>query len=188
MMPKWTPQQQQAIDARNRTILVSAAAGSGKTAVLVERIVQLIREGWRMDRLLIVTFTKAAAAEMRQRLNKRLVKEAAADPEMMGRALDDLASTDISTIHSFCQKVLRNNFQAVGIDPLVRACDDQLRKALFDEAWLEAFNQLLAEGDQVGFMELADAWDQAHLHDMTLQVYEFLMSLPAPFDWLDCAI
>jgi len=187
-MPKWTPQQQQAIDARNRTILVSAAAGSGKTAVLVERIVQLIREGWRMDRMLIVTFTKAAAAEMRQRLNKRLVKEAAADPELMGRALDDLESTDISTIHSFCQKVLRNNFQAVGIDPLVRACDDQLRKALFDEAWLEAFNQLLEEGDQPGFMELADAWDQARLHDMTQQVYEFLMSLPAPFDWLDRAI
>ena len=89
-MPVWTPQQQQAIDARNNTILVSAAAGSGKTAVLVERIVQLIREGWRIDRMLIVTFTKAAAAEMRQRLNKRLIKEAAADPETKGRALDDL--------------------------------------------------------------------------------------------------
>lgn len=188
MMPKWTPQQQQAIDARNRTILVSAAAGSGKTAVLVERIVQLIREGWHIDRMLIVTFTKAAAAEMRQRLNKRLVKEAAADPEVMGRALDDLESTEISTIHAFCQKVLRNNFQAVGIDPMVRACDDQLRKALFDEAWLDALNELLAEGTHHGFMELAEAWDQARLHDMTAQVYDFLMSLPAPFDWLDRAV
>ena len=105
-MPNWTPQQQQAISARNRTILVSAAAGSGKTAVLVERIVQLIREGWRMDRMLIVTFTKAAAAEMRQRLNKRLVREAQSDPEIMGRALDDLESTEISTIHAFCQKII----------------------------------------------------------------------------------
>lgn len=187
-MPKWTQQQQAAIDARNHTILVSAAAGSGKTAVLVERIVQLIREGWHMDRMLIVTFTKAAASEMRQRLNKRLVKEAAADPEAMGRALDDLESTDISTIHSFCQKVLRNNFQAVGIDPMVRACEDQQRKALFDEAWLEALNQLLEEGGHAGFMELADVWDQARLHDMTAQLYDFLMSLPAPFNWLDLAV
>ena len=159
-MPKWTPQQQQAISARNRTILVSAAAGSGKTAVLVERIVELIREGWRMDRMLIVTFTKAAAAEMRQRLNRRLVKEAQESPELMGRALDDLEATEISTIHSFCQRVLRNHFQAVGIDPMVRVCDDQLRKALFEEAWLEALNQLLEEKAHHGLIELANAWDQ----------------------------
>jgi len=187
-MPKWTPQQQQAIDARNRTILVSAAAGSGKTAVLIERIVQLIREGYQIDRMLIVTFTKAAAAEMRQRLNKRLTREAAADPEVMGRALDVLESTEISTIHAFCQKVLRNNFQAVGIDPMVRACDEQLRKALFDEAWLDAFNALLEDGTHAGFMDLAEAWDQARLQEMTAQVYDFLMSLPAPFDWLDRAV
>lgn len=187
-MPKWTPQQQQAISARNRTILVSAAAGSGKTAVLVERIVELIREGWRMDRMLIVTFTKAAAAEMRQRLNRRLVKEAQTDPEVMGRALDDLEATEISTIHSFCQRVLRNHFQAVGIDPMVRVCDDQLRKALFDEAWLDAFNQLLEEKTNHGFVELANAWDQQRLKEMTAEVYEFLMSLPAPFDWLDRAV
>lgn len=187
-MPKWTPQQQQAIDARNRTILVSAAAGSGKTAVLVERIVQLIREGAQMDRMLIVTFTKAAAGEMRQRLNKRLTIEAASDPEVMGKALDALESTDISTIHAFCQKVLRNHFQAVGIDPMVRPCDEQLRKALFDEAWLEAFNTLLEEKSHEGFMDLADAWDQSRLHEMTLQLYDFLMSLPAPFDWLERSV
>lgn len=187
-MPNWTPQQQQAISARNRTILVSAAAGSGKTAVLVERIVALIREGWRMDRMLIVTFTKAAAAEMRQRLNRRLVKEAQSDPGVMGQALDDLEATEISTIHSFCQRVLRNHFQAVGIDPMVRVCDDQLRKALFDEAWLEAFNQLLEENSHHGFVELANAWDQQRLQEMTAEVYEFLMSLPAPFDWLERAV
>ena len=187
-MPKWTPQQQQAIDARNRTILVSAAAGSGKTAVLVERIVQLIREGYRMNRMLIVTFTKAAAAEMRQRLNKRLIREAQGDPAVFGQALDDLEMTEISTIHAFCQKVLRNHFQTVGIDPMMRVCDDQLKKALFDEAWLDALNQLLEEDGHPGFMELADAWDQQALHDMTAQLHDFLMSLPAPFDWLDRAI
>ncbi len=187
-MPMWTTQQLQAIDAENNTILVSAAAGSGKTAVLVERIVQLIRGGFHLDRMLIVTFTKAAAAEMRQRLNKRLIKEAASDPETFGRALDELESTEISTIHAFCQKVLRNNFQAVGIDPMVRPCEDQMRKVLFEEAWLEAFNDLLDKKNDADFMELAYAWDQPRLLDMTHQLYDFLMSLPNPFDWLDQAV
>ena len=187
-MPKWTTQQLQAIDASNNTILVSAAAGSGKTAVLVERIVQLIRGGFHLNRMLIVTFTKAAAAEMRQRLNKRLIKEAAADPETFGTALDELESTEISTIHAFCQKVLRNNFQAVGIDPMVRPCDDQMKKALFEAAWLEAFNDLLEKRDDADFMELAYAWDQPRLMDMTAQLYDFLMSLPNPFDWLQKAV
>ncbi len=187
-MPNWTTQQLQAIDACNNTILVSAAAGSGKTAVLVERIVQLIRGGFHLDRMLIVTFTKAAAAEMRQRLNKRLIREAASDPETFGRALDELESTEISTIHAFCQKVLRNNFQAVGIDPMVRPCEDQIRKVLFEAAWLEAFNALLEKRDDPDFIELAYAWDQARLQEMTAQLYDFLMSLPNPFDWLDQAV
>ncbi len=187
-MPRWTTQQLQAIDASNNTILVSAAAGSGKTAVLVERIVQLIRGGFHLDRMLIVTFTKAAAAEMRQRLNKRLIHEAIADPERFGPALDELESTEISTIHAFCQKVLRNNFQAVGIDPMVRPCEDQMGKALFEAAWLDAFNELLEKGDDPDFLELAWAWDQPHLQEMTAALYDFLMSLPAPFDWLDRAV
>lgn len=187
-MPMWTTQQLQAIDASNNTILVSAAAGSGKTAVLVERIVQLIRGGFHLDRMLIVTFTKAAAAEMRQRLNKRLIKEAAADPDTFGAALDELESTEISTIHAFCQKVLRNNFQAVGIDPMVRPCDDQMKKALFEAAWLEAFNDLLEKREDSDFIELAYAWDQPRLIEMTAQLYDFLMSLPEPFEWLRQAV
>ena len=187
-MPTWTTQQLQAIDASNNTILVSAAAGSGKTAVLVERIVQLIRGGFHLDRMLIVTFTKAAAAEMRQRLNRRLIHEAQADPETFGRALDELESTEISTIHAFCQKVLRNHFQAVGIDPMVRPCDDQMRAVLFDAAWLEAFNTLLEKREDEDFIDLAYAWDQPRLQEMTLQLYDFLMSLPDPFGWLEQAV
>ena len=102
-MPTWTPQQLMAIDAMNNTILVSAAAGSGKTAVLVERFVQMFRGGYLLNRMLIVTFTKAAASEMRQRLNRRLIVVAQADPETFGRALDELECTEISTIHAFCQ-------------------------------------------------------------------------------------
>ena len=187
-MTKWTPQQKQAIEARNRTILVSAAAGSGKTAVLIERIIQLIREGYHVNRMLIVTFTKAAAGEMKMRLNRDLLREAQSDPAVFSQALDDLESTEISTIHAFCQKVIRNHFQTIGIDPMVRPCEEQLRQSLFHEAWLEAFNQLLEEGDNEAFIELANAWDQAHLQQMTEDLHDFLMSLPAPFDWLDRAV
>ena len=105
-MPEWTREQKAAIDARNQTILVSAAAGSGKTAVLVERIVHLIRDDYELDRMLIVTFTRASASEMRQRLSVRLNREAKSDPARFGRALDALEHTDISTIHAFCQRVL----------------------------------------------------------------------------------
>lgn len=187
-MPTWTPEQLMAIDATNHTILVSAAAGSGKTAVLIERIVQLIRGGAHLDRMLIVTFTKAAAAEMRQRLNQRLNHEAQEAPDIFGRALDELESTEISTIHAFCQKVLRNNFQAVGIDPMVRPCDDQMKKVLFEEAWMEAFNVLLEQRNHQDFMELAYAWEQPRLQEMTHTLYDFLMSLSSPFEWLEQAV
>ncbi len=185
VMPNWTKEQLAAIKARNNTILVSAAAGSGKTAVLVERVVQLIREGWHIDRMLIVTFTRAAASEMRQRLEKRLIREAQGNPQVFGQALDDLESTEISTIHAFCQKALRNHFQAVGIDPMVRPCDDQLRKTLFAQSWLEAFDDLLEKREHEDFIELAYAYDQGKLQEMTEKLHDFIMSLDEPFGWLD---
>ncbi len=184
----WTKEQQSAIDARNHTILVSAAAGSGKTAVLVERIVGLIREGYRLDRMLIVTFTRAAAAEMRQRLNQRIAKEAQNDPEHMTQALDDLEAAEISTIHAFCQKIIRNDFQAVGVDPLTRICDEQQQQTLFEQAFCDAMNQLLDEKDNADFQAFADCFDQQDIRDMTGRLYTFLMSLPEPFAWLDTHI
>lgn len=185
-MPKWTKEQQQAIDARNHTILVSAAAGSGKTAVLIERIVSLVREGYRLNRMLIVTFTKAAAGEMRQRLNERLTREAARDPDVMGQALDDLEGTDISTIHAFCQRVIRTDFQAVGIDPLARVCDDQQRQTLFDQAYKDALNSLLDEPmPDADLLALTDAFSQKEIAEMTSDLYGFLMSMPSPFKWLN---
>lgn len=184
-MPRWTKEQQSAIDARNHTILVSAAAGSGKTAVLVERIVGLVKEGFRLDRMLIVTFTRAAAAEMRQRLNQRIAKEAANDPEHMSQALDELEAAEISTIHAFCQKVIKNDFQAVGVDPLARICDEHQRQTLFDQAFCDAMNELLANETEAAFHAFADAFEQEEIKDMTATLYTFLMSLPEPFQWLD---
>ena len=185
MATKWTKEQKQAIEARNHTILVSAAAGSGKTAVLVERIVTLLKEGYRLNRMLIVTFTRAAAAEMRQRLNDRLMLEAVSDPEMMGRALDDLESAEISTIHSFCQKVLKNNFQAVGIDPLSRIAEEKQTDVLFQQAFRDAMNEKLEDAEDQDFQAFAEAFPQKDTQDMAQRLYKFLTSMHNPFEWLE---
>ena len=182
-MPKWTEEQLAAIKANNCTILVSAAAGSGKTAVLVERIISLLKQGYQLNRMLIVTFTKAAASEMRERLHRRLLKESRADPEQMGQALDDLESCEISTIHSFCTRVLRNEFHAVGIDPMFRICEENDRKALFEAAYRDVLNHLLEEQDAV--YHFVSAFGQKKVREIVETTYTFLMSMPDPFAWLE---
>lgn len=182
-MPNWTREQRQAIEAENHTILVSAAAGSGKTAVLIERVVSLLRKGYRLDRMLIVTFTRAAASEMRERLTRRLTREARLHPDVMGQALDDLESCEISTIHAFCIRVLRNDFQAVGVDPMFRICEENDRQALFEMAFVDAMNDLLPADPEV--LALTDAFGQEKVRAMCGSLYTFLMSMPEPFRWLD---
>ncbi|MDO4484055.1 MAG: UvrD-helicase domain-containing protein [Clostridia bacterium] len=186
-MPQWTKEQQQAIDARNHTILVSAAAGSGKTAVLIERIVRLIEDGYTLDRMMICTFTRAAAAEMRQRLQKRITEEMKYQPELMGKALDDLESAQISTIHSFCQKILRSEFQAAQIDPLSSICNDAVKENLFQEAVNLAMNELLESEDE-DFRFMAEQLDQKTILEWNKKLHGFLMSLPDPFAWLNEAV
>ena len=183
-MPTWTAEQRAAIEAENHTILVSAAAGSGKTAVLIERIVSLLRKGYSLDRMLIVTFTKAAASEMRERLNRRLIKEARLQPEIMGQALDDLESCEISTIHAFCTRVLRNEFQAVGIDPMFRVCEENDRQALFESAFCDAMNALLEDEHSPEVRALVSAFGQDKVREMSSSAYTFMMSMPEPFQWL----
>ena len=182
-MPQWTHEQRLAIEARNHTILVSAAAGSGKTAVLVERIITLLREGYRMDRMMIVTFTRAAAAEMRERLAARIFEEAKLDPVRMGPALDQLEQADISTIHSFCQRVLREDFQAVGLDPLATVCEEQTRRVLFDQAYELAMNELLEDESAESFRFFASQVDLKDVKAWNERLHTFLMALPHPFAW-----
>lgn len=182
-MTNWTEQQRAAIEARNHTLLISAAAGSGKTAVLVERIMRLLSEGASLDRMLIVTFTRAAAAEMRQRLHRRLCQEAEQKPGWV-RQLDLLPQAQISTIHGFCQTVLRGDFQAAGIDPLARICSEATGKALFQQAMKDAMNRLCEEGSQ-DFRLLMDAFSQEQIFELCDGLERFLMSLPHPFSWLE---
>lgn len=120
MPAKWTENQQKAIDIRNTNTLVSAAAGSGKTAVLVERVIQRITDPKQpvpIDRLLIVTFTNAAAAEMRERIYDALIQEIDRQPENTGlkQQLTLLGQAQITTVHSFCQNLIRSNFHRLGI-------------------------------------------------------------------------
>ena len=125
---KFTPEQQKVIDLRNKNILVSAAAGSGKTAVLVERILGLILDEKNpvdIDRLLIVTFTNAAAGEMRERIGNAIEDRLNRQPDNvhLQRQTTLLHRAQITTIDSFCLFVIRNNFNEIGLDPGFRVAD-----------------------------------------------------------------
>ena len=125
----WTKKQKQVIDARNRNLLVSAAAGSGKTAVLVERIVQLISDSTHpidIDKLLVMTFTNAAAAEMRERISLAIEKKLGENPESLHLQAQAalVPHAQITTIDSFCLNLIRNHFNLLDIDPSFRIGDE----------------------------------------------------------------
>ena len=135
MSMTWTKDQQKVIDTRNTNLLVSAAAGSGKTAVLVERILSLITDAEHpvdVDRLLITTFTKAAAGEMRERISRALAERLKEDPgnEWLQRQEALVHRAQITTIHGFCLYVIRNYFHTIGLNPNFRMslCSVYLRE------------------------------------------------------------
>ena len=129
MAIEFTEKQKKVLNARNHNVLVSAAAGSGKTAVLVERIVRMISEGEHpldIDRLLVVTFTRAAAAQMRERIARAVSARLEANPgdRHLQRQETLLHHAQITTIDSFCTFLLRNNFSEIDLDPGFRQMDD----------------------------------------------------------------
>ena len=134
----WTDDQKKVIELRDRNILVSAAAGSGKTAVLVERIIKIITDKERpvdIDRLLIVTFTNAAAAEMRERIGNALENALKDQPddEHLQRQLSLLHNAQITTIDSFCLYVIRNHFHEIDLEPNFRIGDEGELKLLKED-------------------------------------------------------
>ena len=176
----FTPAQEAAIHAQNRELLVSAAAGSGKTRVLVERIVWLLTEqGLSVDRLLVVTFTHAAAAEMRERL-QLLLTEAATDNRALRRQAELLETAQISTLHSFCQTLVRNYFQAVEVDPQSTLGDEaQCAPLLSDarEGALEWLYEQAASGD-ADCAALTAKFEDAAIDRMLTELYPFLQPRP----------
>lgn len=189
---QWTKEQQQVIDVRNCNVLVSAAAGSGKTAVLVERIVKQVTQGSNpldIDKLLVVTFTNAAAAEMRERIGDAIEKKLLEQPDNLHlqKQTTLIHSALITTIHSFCLHVIRNYFHTIDLDPAFRIADEtelRLIKADVLEKVLEHWYQ---EGEET-FYEFIECYatgkTDAAIEEIILQLYQFSMSYPWPRQWL----
>lgn len=194
MSVKWTEEQQKVIDTHGVDVLVSAAAGSGKTAVLVERILAMVTNLVHpvdIDRLLVVTFTNAAAAEMRQRIRDALEVRAEheADNEHLQRQLVLIHNAKITTIHSFCLQVLRSHFHLIGLDPGFRVADEAemqlLRQDVLKEILDEAYE---TEAENEEFHEFLEQFspgkDDRPVMETVLALYHFSMGQPWPLEWL----
>lgn len=160
----WTKEQKKAIDTRNCNLLISAAAGSGKTAVLVERIISMITDSENpinVDKLLVVTFTNAAAAEMKQRIGDAIVKKMEYDTknEHLQNQLTYLSRADIKTIHSFCLQVVKENYYTLGIDPVMRTADETEIKLLKQEVLTELFEELYTVESNTEFYTLVEIFE-----------------------------
>ncbi len=193
---KWTEQQYAAIMQKDCNLLVAAAAGAGKTAVLVERIIQKITDEKNpidIDSLLVVTFTNAAATEMRERIGAAISKaiEEKKEAKSIHRQLSLLNKASITTIHSFCLDVIRNNFQSIDIDPKFRILDETEATLLKTETLNELFEEIYEneEKNNDAFFELLEAYgtnrDDQKIQDMVLNIYSFVQSYPWPQLWLN---
>ncbi len=189
---KWTREQQAAISEKGCNLLVAAAAGAGKTAVLVERIIRKIideNEPVDIDSLLVVTFTNAAATEMRERIGAAITKAIEEKRATAGihRQLALLSKASITTIHSFCLEVIKNNFQSIDIDPGFRILDETEASLLKLEILNDLFEDIYEE-DNTAFFDLLEAYgsnrDDQKLQDMVLSIYSFVQSYPWPEKWL----
>jgi ATP-dependent helicase/nuclease subunit A len=192
MSRNWTPEQLNAIRARGGTLLVSAAAGSGKTAVLVQRVVERITDADHptdADRLLVVTFTKAAAAEMRGRIAAELSRMLEEDPfnARLQRQQLLLARAHISTVDSFCSDLVRQNFFRLGVSPDVRVLDDGEIAILRAEAASETLEEFYAKGD-LQFYDFVESFssgrDDEAVAETICRLYDFVRSHPFPKRWL----
>ena len=185
-----TEDQQRAVTTRNKSLLVAAAAGSGKTKVLVERVKQLILEGeCDVDRLLVVTFTNAAAAEMRSRIHTALKEELNNETnfETLKRLEKQsvlLTGASITTMHSFCQTLIKRNFTKIGLDPKFRVGDENelnvLKRSvvekLIEEKYENAGEEFKRFSDDFGGTATSDK----KIFDVIIQLYEFAQSQVNP--------
>ncbi len=191
---KWTPSQSDAITARDGDILVSAAAGSGKTAVLVERVIRMITDEENpvdIDKLLVVTFTNAAASQMKEKISKAL--SSAIEKIPCSKRLRDqlllLQSANIYTVHSFCKNVIQNNFQKTDLPFEFDIIQDTENKLLMADALDETFNEYYESEEKCDdFSLFADSFsknDDTSAEELVLKLYKFLRSMPFYTDWLE---
>ncbi|XEC96808.1 helicase-exonuclease AddAB subunit AddA [Paenibacillus tarimensis] len=198
----WTDEQWHAVVAGGRDILVAAAAGSGKTAVLVERIIRKISLDTDVDRLLVATFTKAAAAEMKERIRIALEKalDLSPDSDHLRRQLALMGRASVTTLHSFCLDVIRRYYPLIGLDPGFRIANETeaelLRFDVLDELFEQHYTAAeqgeeptdLSVGEPSSFVRLADDFGGERgdepLYKLVLQLYDFSRSHPWPDEWL----
>ena len=188
---KWTKEQTQAIYENGENILVSAAAGSGKTAVLVERIIEkILKDKIDVDKILVVTFTNAAAAEMRERILEAIYKNLENQPQNshLQKQIILLNRANISTIHAFCLEVIKNNFFEIDLAPNFRI-GDTAEIELLKQDVLDSLLEELYEEQNQEFLKLVDAYagyrgDEA-LKEIILKIYNYIQSNPFPEEWLE---
>ncbi len=188
----WTEAQQKVIDTRKKNLLVSAAAGSGKTAVLVERIICMISEGENpldIDHLLVVTFTNAAATEMQERIGKALEAKLIAEPENhhLQKQLSLLQSAQITTIHSFCLNILRNYFHRIDLDPSFKIAEESEITLMKSDVMADILERWYEEGRE-DFHAFVESYSYSKsdlpIEELILQLYNFSMSDPWPKAWI----
>lgn len=188
---KWTDEQLKAITHRGSSMIVSAAAGSGKTAVLVERVIRLMDET-DIDKMLVVTFTNAAAANMKQGIHKAILKRLenpASDEEIAHytRQLSLLNNANITTLHSFCSKFVREHFDALNLSPSIKLGDVTQLKLMLTESVEEVISDSFENKDK-DFMTFAsqvvNKTNDTVISEILLDLYDFLMALPDPVAWV----
>ncbi|MFI3237014.1 MAG: helicase-exonuclease AddAB subunit AddA [Lachnospiraceae bacterium] len=188
----FTKDQQSVIDTRNKNMLVSAAAGSGKTAVLVERIIQKILDADHpvdIDSLLVVTFTNAAAAGMKEKISKAIAGRLELEPENehLQKQAVLVHQAQITTIHSFCLYLIRNHFEEIGIEPNFTIADEPTMRVLSKQVKDALLENLFAKAEK-GFLEMVEficyQGKEKVLETYIEQLYERAMSMPFPKAWL----
>ena len=190
----WTAEQARAIELREKNILVAAAAGSGKTAVLVERIKKLILEGeCSIDRMLIVTFTNAAAAEMKEKIERAIEKEAEENPgqvRLLKQQLERLPLANISTFHAFALEVIRRFFYLINVDPNFKICDNVQQELLKEQALDELLKEYF-DAESPEFLSFLNKYsgdrNELKFRQTVRKTFEVIQSLPEPFPWLSAA-
>lgn len=192
MSMNWTKEQMQVITSRGKNLLVSAAAGSGKTAVLVERIIGRILDPVHpveIDRMLVVTFTSAAAAEMRGRIGEAIDAALLQDPENahLIKQASLLHHAQITTVHSFCLNLIRNYFHRVDLEPNFRIAEEGELNLLQEDVMAEVLNRNYETASEE-FLHFTECFVTGKkddvLKEMTLKLYRFAMSYPWPVQWL----
>ncbi len=194
-MAKWTTAQSEAINARNANLLIAAAAGSGKTAVLVERILTLvIEDGIGIDHMLIVTFSNAAAGEMRERIMKALSDAVKTRPEhakFLRQQIHKVGKAYIMTLHAFCNDVLRKHYIEIGIDPSFKIGETSTLDLMKQEAVDLCLAKAYEESDEA-FTYLVESYSanrsDKKLSDLIQKIHGFIQAQPEPFSWLEDSV